>query len=329
MKQWEAKSVRVGQALAVVAAVAAVGVAAASGSAATAKSSSKKLTIGLASEGLTAAFPVAIANGVRAEAKKYGVKSIVLDGKLTETTQESDVRTLIAEHVSGILIDVIDAGPTGAMVKLANAAHIPVMLVHGYAGAKAKPAYPGVSFEVDENETSAGKEAGQMALKADPSGGEIAIITGTPGYQAVAQRENGFLSVTKPTGKYQVVATQSGNWISTGGYSSCASILQAHPDIKLFYTESDDMAIGCVRAIKAASSSAKVVSIGGETPVKNLIKQGSVYGTICYEPKTEGEIALTAMYKLLTKAAHYNRTVDFYATPAVTKANVSDCGYQW
>lgn len=328
MKQLKARSVRAGLVTAVIAAFAAVGVTAASGSAG-AKASSKKFTIGLASEGLNAPFPVAIANGVKAEAKKYGVKTIVLDGKLTETTQESDVRTLIAEHVSGILIDVIDAGPTGAMVKLANAAHIPVMLVHGYAGAKAKPAYPGVAFEVDENETHAGVEAGQLARKADPSGGQIAIITGTPGYAAVTQREDGFLSVTRPTGKYQVVATQSGNWISTGGYSSCASILQAHPSIKLFYTESDDMAIGCVRAIKAASSKATVVSVGGETPVKNLIKQGSVYGTICYEPKNEGEIALTAMYKLLTKAAHYNRTVDFYSTPAVTKSNVADCGYQW
>ena len=286
-------------------------------------------TVGLASEGLNAPFPVAIANGVKEAAAQHGDKAIVLDGKLSETTQETDIQTLIAEHVSGILIDVIDPGPTVAMVKQAQAAHIPVMLVHGYAGTSASPAYPGVAYEVDENETNAGREAGQLALKADPSGGQVAIITGTPGYTAVTQREQGFQSVIGPTGKYHVVATQSGNWIATGGYTACASILEAHPNISLIYTEADDMAIGCAKAMKAKGSNAKIVSIGGEQEVKGLITQHVVAGTVCYEPKTEGEIAMTAMYKLLSGQAHYKGTVNFYSTPTVTASNLSACGYQW
>jgi ribose transport system substrate-binding protein len=298
-------------------------------SSAASSGSGHKYTIGLASEGLNAPFPVAIAKGVTAAAAKDGVKAIVLDGKLSETTQESDIRTLIAEHVNGIIIDVIDPGPTIAMIKQAQAAHIRVMLVHGYAGTKASPAYPGVAYEVDENETRAGAQAGQLALKADPSGGQVAIITGTPGYNAVTQRENGFTSVTKPTGKYQIVATQSGNWIATGGYSACASILQAHPKISLIYAEADDMAIGCAKAEKAASSKAPIVSIGGEQEVKGLMKEHVVAGTVCYEPETEGQIVMDAMYKQLSGKAHYNGNVDFYATPTVTTANLSSCGYQW
>jgi ribose transport system substrate-binding protein len=257
------------------------------------------------------------------------VKAIVLDGKLSETTQESDIQTLIAEHVSGIIIDVIDPGPTAAMIKQAQAANIPVILVHGYAGTTPNPVYPGVAYEVDENEVQAGAEAGQLALKAAPAGGQVAIITGTPGYNAVTLRENGFESVIRPTGKYQVVAVQPGNWVSTGGYSACSSILQAHPKISLFYTESDDMAIGCAKAEKAAGSSAKLISLGGESALKPLVAQGSVYATVCYQPKTEGQIAMTAMYKLLTGQAHYNRTLNFYDTPPITRANLSGCGWQW
>jgi ribose transport system substrate-binding protein len=253
----------------------------------------------------------------------------VFDGKLSETTQESDVRTLIAEHVNGIIIDVIDPGPTIAMVKSAQAAHIPVMLVHGYAGTKASPAYPGVTYEVDENETRAGTQAGQLALKAVPNGGQTAIITGTPGYTAVTQREDGFLSVVKPTHKYDVVATQSGNWIATGGYTACSSILEAHPGITLFYTEADDMAIGCAKAEKAHSSKAKIVSIGGEQEVKGLMTKGIVAGTVCYEPETEGQIVMSAMDAELTGKKKYNGQVDFYPTPTVTSSNLSHCGYQW
>lgn len=299
---------------------------------ATAPASSAKathITIGLASEGLSAGFPVGIANGVKQVAASHGAKAIVLDGKLSETTQESDIQTLIAEHVSGIIIDVIDPGPTTAMVKQAAAAGIPVMLVHGYAGSSPDPVYSGVAYEVDENETQAGAEAGQLALKADPAGGQAAIITGQAGYAAVAQRQDGFESAVKPSGKFKVVAVQAGNWTSTGGYSACAGILQAHPHISLFYTESDDMAIGCAKAQKAAGSTAAVVSIGGESVVKSLIAAKRVYGTVCYEPQTEGNIAATAMVKLLAGQAKYSQTLNFYAIPTVTAANLGGCGWQW
>jgi ribose transport system substrate-binding protein len=296
----------------------------------TASAGSKSFVVGLDSEGFDAAFPLAIANGFKKEAGAEHVKTIVLNSNLTESTQEANVRTLIADHVNGIVIDVIESVPTAAMVKLANAAHIPIMLVHGYAGSKyPPPVYKGVAYDIDENEVTAGKEAGQLALKAVPNGGDVAIIEGTAGYQAVAQRADGFLSVINPTGKYTVVATQPGGWTDTIADTACSAILQAHPTVALFYAESDDMAEGCVTAIKAASSTAQVIGIGGETVFKSMIASGEGYGTVCYEPLTEGETVMKAMYAELTGKAHYNRTMVFYKTPAVTKVNLNTCGWQW
>lgn len=291
--------------------------------------SGHKFTVGFASGGLNAPFPVAIANGIKQVAAQHGVKAIVTDDKLTETTQESNVRTLIAEHVNGLIIDPVDPGPTGTLVKQAQAAGIPVMLVHGYAGSSPTKPYPGVAYDVNENEYRAGVEAGRLAVKAVPSGGQVAIITGTPGFNAVTLRENGFTSVTKPTGKYQVVATQPGNWLPTGGYSACSSILEAHPHLALVYTESDDMALGCAKAEKAKGAKVPIVSIGGEKAVNSLMKQHVVVGTVCYLPKTSGEIVMNAMYRQLSGQAHYNGKIDFYSTPPVTPANMSACPNQW
>ncbi|MHB1501644.1 MAG: sugar ABC transporter substrate-binding protein [Candidatus Dormibacteria bacterium] len=289
----------------------------------------KHYVVGLASEGLNAAFPLAIANGVKSVAAKDGVKAIVLNGNLSVTTQAGNIQTLIADHVNGIIIDVISPGETVSMVKEANAAHIPVMLVHGYAGATPDPVYPGVAFEIVENEVKAGKEAGALALKVDPAGGQVGIITGTPGYVAVTERMDGFESVIKPTGKYNVVGVQSGGWTLTGGYTACANMLQAHPNISLFFTEADTMAEGCVKAEKAAGSHAKLLGIGGQHSAKPLVASGAISGTVCYEPFTEGQTVMTAMYKQLTGQAHYNRTLDFYSTPALTAANINSCGWQW
>jgi ribose transport system substrate-binding protein len=295
--------------------------------AATAREAASKLTVGLASEGLNAPFPVGIANGVRKMGAADHVKVVVLDGKLTVTTQEADVQDLIAEHVSGIIIDVIDPGPTIKMIKEANAAKIPVMLVHGYAGKGPKPVYPGVAYEIDENEVHAGVLAGQMALKADPKGGQVAIITGTPGYVAVGEREAGFKSVLPKS--FKVVSVQPGDWTSPGGYSACSAIFEAHPNLALVYTESDDMALGCVKAEATSSVKPAIVSIGGESAVKADIAAGKVYGTVCYEPMTEGETVMKAMVAQLTGKAHYNRALNFYATPIVTKADLNKCGWQW
>lgn len=306
-------------------ALATVGIAATGATAFAAPASS--LTVGLASEGLNAPFPVAIANGVKAIGAAEHVKVIVLDGKLTVTTQEADVQDLIAEHVSGIIIDVIAPGPTIKMIHEANAAHIPIMLVHGYAGSGPKPAYPGVAYEIDENEVQAGVEAGHLALKARPGGGQVAIITGTPGYVAVTEREDGFKSVLTPG--FKVVSVQPGNWTAVGGYSACASIFEAHPSLGLVYTESDDMALGCVKAVASSSARPEIISIGGESEVKADIASGKIYGTICYEPKTEGEMVMKAMVAELTGKARYDRTVVFYDTPTITTANLNDCGWEW
>jgi ribose transport system substrate-binding protein len=290
----------------------------------------KTFVVGLASEGFNASFPLGVIKGLKKVAGVDHVKTIILNGNLTESTQEANIQTLIADHVNGIVIDVIDAGPTAAMVKLANAAKIPVMLVHGYAGTNyPPPVLKGVAYDIDENEVEAGKEAGQLALQADPNGGDVAIIEGTAGYQAVTQRADGFTSVINPTGKFTVVATQPGGWTDTLGDQACASILQAHPTISLFFAESDDMAAGCVTAIQAAKSTAKVIGLGGEQVFKPMIENGTAYGTVCYLPVTEGETVMKAMYAQLTGKAHYNRTMVFYKTPPVTLANINSCGFQW
>jgi hypothetical protein len=44
---------------------------------------------------------------------------------------------------------------------------------------------------------------------------------------------------------------------------------------------------------------------------------------------TEGQIATTAMVNLLKGKDKYDRTLNFYATPSITAANLGSCGWQW
>jgi ribose transport system substrate-binding protein len=302
----------------------------AGGSSSGAASSGKNYTIGIANQQESVTFPAAIAKGARAQAAKLGIKIIDLDSKGDQATQANQVQDLIARKVSAILLVPLSPGPAQALVDQASAAGIPIATVHGYAGANRTVAspYPKLKFIIDENEEGAGATAGQMALKALPNGGQVAVITGAAGFVENTTRVTKFKAALS-NGKYQVVATQPGNWTKQDGQSACQNILAAHPKIGLFYAISDDMAVGCAAAAKSAKSNAKIIGIGGSAGGIAAIKSGAVYGTVCYKPADEGAQAVQKMYDVLTGKLTGPPKTTFYKTPGVTKADVSSCTPQW
>jgi ribose transport system substrate-binding protein len=219
------------------------------------------------------------------------------------------------------------------LVDQAAAAGIPIGTVHGYAGANqdVNTPYAKLKFVIDENELQAGATAGQMALQALPSGGKVAVITGAAGFVENTTRVTEFKAALAGAGagKYSVVATQPGNWTKQDGQSACQNILAANPTIGLFYAISDDMAVGCAAAVKSAGSHAKIIGIGGAADGIAAIKSGQMYGTVCYKPFDEGQMAVQTMYDSLTGKLTGPPKTSFYATPGVTAANVSSCTPQW
>ncbi|MDQ1563109.1 MAG: ribose transport system substrate-binding protein, partial [Actinomycetota bacterium] len=145
--------------------------------------SSKKIVIGLSNQTMASTFPVGLAKGAQQEATKLGVKLVVLDSKGDVQKQGSDMQDLIAQKVSGILIVPNSPGPAQAMVDQAVTAKIPVASVHGTVGTGPTDVpYSKLSFTMNESATVLGAEETQLAEKALPSGGQVAIITGAAGF---------------------------------------------------------------------------------------------------------------------------------------------------
>jgi ribose transport system substrate-binding protein len=294
-------------------------------------SSSKDLTIGLANQQMSVTFPAAIAKGAKDEAKKLGVKLIVLDSQGDQAKQANQVQDLVGQKVDGIILVPLSPGPAQAMVDQADAAGIAVGTAHGYVGADrdVTDPYEKLKFIIDENEKGAGATAGQMALDAVPDGGEVAVITGAAGFVENKTRVEDFQKALDEKGGYKVVANQPGEWTKEGGQSACQNILAAHSKIALFYAISDDMAVGCAAAVKSAGSEAKIIGVGGSQGGIDAIKSGTVYGTVCYKPYTEGQMAVQAMVDSLNGKLSGPPKTTFYDTPGVTKANVDSCDPQW
>lgn len=294
--------------------------------------SAKQLTVAISNQGLQFPFPSAIGKGIRDQAAALGVKvSAELDAKSDPQKQANDVQDLITQKPDGILLIPANAAESARLVDQISAAGIAVISVHGQVGAKRALAdvYPKLNALIIENEVGAGGTAAKLAIAALPAGGKVGIVEGQAGYAEVGLRELDFKRLLAAKGGFQIVAAQPGDWVPEKGQAACQGMLSAHPDIALFYAESDDMGVGCAKAVAAAGSKAKVVGVGGSKLGINAIKAGTLYGTICYKPYTEGQIAMKEMFAQLTGKVKDQHKLIFYNTPGITRANIATCVPQW
>jgi ABC-type sugar transport system substrate-binding protein len=300
--------------------------------AATEAAAANKL-IGMSNQGATYPFPGAIGEGVKAKGAELGYEVIQTDAGLKTDKQTTDINDLIAQKPAAIILNPVDGTQAMGLVDNIVAANIPVFVVHGNvgpAGHDINDIYKGVLLQITEDDVLAGANAGKIAIDAFPDGAKYAIVEGAAGFVEVELRSKGFEDALAASGKtFTKVASQPGDWVPDKGKIACQNMLQANPDIQLFYAQSDDMGTGCYEAITAAGSTAKVIGIGGAKLGIDAVKAGQLLGTVCYKPYTSGELVMQAVNDQLTGAKTYTGELNAYDIPGVTLANIADCDPQW
>ncbi|TAL93225.1 MAG: sugar ABC transporter substrate-binding protein [Paraburkholderia sp.] len=303
---------------------------------ATGTAGAKTITLAYVAAGLEYPINVAVGKGFQDAAKEAGVRSVVLDGKASVEKQGNAIDDLITQGVDGIAILPIDGIVAQGWVDRTAAQNIPMVSVATEIGdpqkRPIKDVYPKLAALVASDELQTGEVAGEIAAKLVPKNrvAQIAIVEGAPGYPQVWQRSKGFRQGLDAAGvKYRIVAFQPTDWTPEKGEAVCQNVLQAHPDLDLFYNQADDMMIGCAKAVRAARAHAKLVGWGGSRVAINAIKAGEADGTVCVQPEKLGRLAFNALYASVTKPDTPKGKFIEVDTPAVTKANLPSCVPQW
>ena len=292
------------------------------------------ITVGISNLGLSFPFPAAISKGIKDKAKELGVKVVEVDAQGKAEKQSNDVQDLIGQKLDGVLLLPVDSGVAAGLVDQLKTANIPTVAVASQVGdpktRKIEDVYPGLVALVTQAEVDAGRKAGVLALKAVPQGGKLAVVEGAAGFAEVQLRFQDFLAPAKEEGvEFDVVARQPGDWVPDKAQTACQNMLARNPDIDLFYAQSDDMAVGCSKAVKSADSKAEVVGIGGSKLGIDAVKAGDVYGTVCYKPEDMGQLAMQVLFDHLTGTKKQDAEFVTYETPPISKENVADCQPQW
>src|SRR5580658_6142612 len=236
-------------------------------------------------------FQKAIATSIQDAVEKSGNKFLLVTaGEETGVSiQVNQVEDLIAKKVDAIILNPMDGKAVVPVLKKAQAAKIPVIVVDSSVEKGNEGLY--ISYVGTDN-FNAGKTAGERMVKELDGKGNVLIVRGANGSLAGDLRVDGFKAGIQGSGLV-VVGEQPGNWTNSVAMQVTENMLQANKDVQGLFTASDVMLDGILEALSDANRKGVVIiSVDGSHKAVDLLTAGEIYGTMAQFPQKIGSIAV-------------------------------------
>ena len=207
--------------------------------------SQQKLVFGLSISTQVNPFYVAMANGVKDEAKKLGIQAFVLNSEDKLEKQISDVEDLIQKKIHVLLINATQDGAVAVIEKAAKAGIPVITLQRGIPS-------PAVTSHIGTDNVVIGRLGAQWIVDKLGGKGDVVVLEGIPGAASSEDRKKGAAEVFPKHPGVKIVAQQTGEYDRAKTLHVMENILQAQPKIDADYCFNDEMAMGALAAVKAA-----------------------------------------------------------------------------
>jgi len=255
------------------------------------KNTGKK--IGMVISTLNNPFFVTMKEAAEAKAKELGYEIVILDSQNDATKERTNVEDLVQQGISVLIINPTDSDSVATSIKVAQDKKIPVITVDRAANGV------DVALHIASDNVAGGKMAAQFILEKLGNKGNIVELQGIPGASATRDRGNGFHSVVDSVKDVKVVASQSADFDRQKGLNVMENIIQAVPKFDAVFAHNDEMALGAIKALKAANKKVIVVGFDGTQDAVTAIKNGEMTATIAQQPDLMGSLAVENAVKLI------------------------------
>jgi ABC-type sugar transport system substrate-binding protein len=208
-------------------------------------------TMGFAQVGAESGWRTANTQSIQESAEAAGVELIFTDAQGEQENQVESIRQFIQQGVDIIAFSpIVETGWDAVLVE-ARDAGIPVILTDRAIESEEEDLY--VTF-LGSDFVREGRWAGEWVLEefADAEHVNIVELEGTTGSAPALDRAAGFREVLEGDDRFEIIASQTGDFTRDGGKEVMEAFLQAHPEIDLVYAHNDDMGLGAIEAIEAA-----------------------------------------------------------------------------
>jgi galactofuranose transport system substrate-binding protein len=222
-------------------------------------------------------------------AESCGWDLIATDAAGSAAKQVADVDSMIAQGIDVLFLPPREEKPLIPAVKKAKAAGIPTFLVDRSVDPAA--AVAGVDFVafLGSDFIDQGKRAAEWTI-ANFKGEKAVVVEleGTTGSSPANDRKKGFDDALAADARFEIVASQTGDFARDLGRQVMETLLQAHPDVNVVYAHNDEMAIGAIQALELAGrkpgEDVLIVSIDGTRDALQAIIDGKMGVTVESSP---------------------------------------------
>ncbi|WP_418146131.1 ribose ABC transporter substrate-binding protein RbsB [Actinobacillus pleuropneumoniae] len=249
-------------------------------------------TLALAVSTLDNPFFVTLKEGAEKKAKALGYKLVVLDSQNDPAKELANVEDLTVRGAKVLLINPTDSEAVGNAVAIANKKNIPVITLDRGAN-KGE-----VVSHIASDNVAGGKMAGDFIAEKVGKNAKVIQLEGIAGTSAARERGEGFKQAVAAN-QFEVLASQPADFDRTKGLNVTENLLASHGAAKAVFAQNDEMALGALRAIKAAGKDIIVVGFDGTDDAVKAVKGGKLAATIAQQPDKIGELGVETADKLL------------------------------
>lgn len=250
--------------------------------------------------GLDLPFWRYLSKGVESAAKEGGYTFEALDSSNSAQTQLRNAQDAIARGVAGIVISPTDSSTAPSVLQLAQNANIPVVIAD--IGTNSGEY---VSFVISDNYEGANGVGEALAKAMTEKGWE----DGSVGISAISQarkngqaRTQGFRDALNAGGVTREAGLQQmQSYTADETFRFTQDMLTSNPDMRGMFIQTDQPAIGALRAIRAARRQGEVLvaAFDGIPDFVDLLKSGEIVVSGMQQPYLMGVRSGEAMIEHL------------------------------
>lgn len=210
------------------------------------------ITMGFAQVGAESGWRTANTTSIQESAKEAGIELKFSDAQQKQENQIKAIRSYIQQKVDVIAFSPVVESGWDTVLKEAKDAGIPVILTDRAIDSEDDTLYEtflGSDFVLE------GERSGEWLVEQFADADEtvnIVELQGTTGSAPANDRKEGFENVISQDPKFQIIASQTGEFTRAKGKEVMEAFLKAHDDIDVLFAHNDDMGLGAIEAIEGA-----------------------------------------------------------------------------
>jgi len=210
-----------------------------------------ELVVGFAQVGAESGWRTANTKDIQRAFEDAGIELKFSDAQGKQENQIKAIRSFIQQQVDVISFSPVVETGWDTVLGEAKDAGIPVVLTDRSVDSKDDSLYE--SF-LGSDFIAEGEKAGEWVVSefADADSVKIVELEGTTGAAPANDRATGFRNIIEADPKFEIIASQTGDFTRAGGKQVMEAFLKSNPEIDLVYAHNDDMGLGAIEAIEAA-----------------------------------------------------------------------------